>query len=219
MDDYIKYMKNSSDKLEKKRWKKIYWLQKIKNVFKYLIFLSILEPGIALSQNTTQENTQKNIQKKEIIDSHDTDSLQEHEKNLHINADSLDINKLRDVMVEEINREREKAWLEALVLNPILNKVAQNHAEYMDKNNRYNHKDKEGITSKVKVHQENYDKLFRWENIHNGPRNVFYVMKDRMESSMHANNILWVYTEEVGVGYCNGYRVLIFGWRMPWDRK
>jgi len=213
-------MKKISSKKETPKKIQSSWVKTIQKVFRYLILWTLLNSsGGVFSQNENfiQENNKKN--EIEIWFNKTGSLLKEHEENLRIRADTLGIEKTRETVLIEINREREKEWLSPLKMNPLLTKVAQNYAEYMNKNNWYSHRDKTWKTWKTRVHEVKYDKLFRWENIHNGPLNVFYVMRDWMSSALHANNILWVHTEEVGIGYCNGYRVLVFGWRLPWDKK
>lgn len=199
--------KNDNEKKSRKRW----WVAYIKKAFNYLLLLSLLESGIANAQsNGSLQNEWNKRHPASGI------TITDHENLIHASVDSLDIETIRNETLLEINKERAKKKLAPLVLNKDLNKAAEEHGKYMNVNNWYKHKDKNWVGGNVRAKKHGYKKIFMWENIHQGPRSIYYVMKDWMLSDGHKGNILWEFSEEVGIYYENGYWVLVFGGRYPW---
>ena len=70
--------------------------------------------------------------------------MTDHKRLINTTTDSLSIETIRNELLVEMNQEREKKGLDPLVLNPLLTEAAMKHAQYMDKNNRYDHRNKQG---------------------------------------------------------------------------
>ncbi|MFA6255741.1 MAG: CAP domain-containing protein [Candidatus Absconditabacterales bacterium] len=144
-----------------------------------------------------------------------TNIVTDHKKLIDTNTDNLDIETIRNELLVEINQERAKNSLKSLVFDENLNTTAWEYAQYMDKNTWYSHNDKNGVDGSARVKNHGYKKVFMGENIHNGPHSIYDVMKNRMGSAPHANKIVGEFAEDIGIGYCNGYRVIDFGGRYP----
>lgn len=65
---------------------------------------------------------------------------------------------IREHMLIEINKVRTAQGKQALVQNDTLNRIAQEHSQYMYENNRYSHSDKEGHNANRRI--ENAGKKF-----------------------------------------------------------
>lgn len=190
-------------------------LSRLKKAFWYLLLLWIVESNIGNAQIVQSWDSSKKLASKVVTQTVSVD----HNRLINTNVDSLNIDIVRNELLAEINAARAKKWLKPLVLDEDLNSTAMKHAQYMDANNRYHHEDKNWITPSKRVKATGYGKIFMWENIHDGPRSIYYVMQDRMKSALHANNIEWEFSEDIGIGYCNGYWVLDFGGRYPWIKR
>ena len=201
--------KNTTSKEESHRW----WIYRLKKIFSYLLFLSIVQWGTWYTQSEQPKNM------KDIGKIQSAAAVTDHNKLIDTNADSLDIDTIRNELLMEINAERTNKGLKPLVLDDDLNEAAMKYTQYMNANSWYHHQDKNWGTWSARAKNAGYKKVFMWENIHDGPRSISYVMQEWIKSAFHENNILWEFTEDIGIGYENGYRVLDFGGRYPWIQK
>ncbi|MBQ7264687.1 MAG: CAP domain-containing protein [Firmicutes bacterium] len=147
----------------------------------------------------------------------DTGNINTSSENVSGGAENIEVVKqLRqetyiEKTLELINNERAKNSLSPLKLNDKLCGSAQQYAEYMYKNDYFDHTSKEGSTSYSRISATIPDLLSTGENIGSGFKNPNDVVSAWMNSKMHRGNILNASYEIVGIGYCEGYWVMDFG--------
>ncbi|MFA7298619.1 MAG: CAP domain-containing protein [Candidatus Absconditabacterales bacterium] len=201
------------------------------------IMVSVFSTDIGYSQNSTYP---VNTQKKDIIEvlqKNDkvinvNDSI-EHQKIITMNADSIitkygekkgleiinqhiliEINKIRQTFNDSLSPEqKEYLTLKNLTLQPKLCTAAQLYAEYMYKNNRYEHTGKDGVTAESRIGATGYPFNFLGENIFRTSDipTIKNVITAREYSGGHHRTIVKKKFLHAGIGYYKSYRVLDLG--------
>lgn len=120
------------------------------------------------------------------------------------------LNDITNEMLEQINIEREKAWINKVVLSNKLNNISQEFAKYMYENKDFNHVSKNGIDPWIRLKNWWYNYKSMWENIAMWQKTVAQVMKDWMNSAWHKENILDSDFNEVWIWYYKWYWVQEF---------
>ncbi len=103
-----------------------------------------------------------------------------------------------------INREREKAGVEPLVLSRTLASLARKHCQDMGEHRFFGHNGSDGLTFQDRLKQAGYTYSAAAENIFagNGPYNTpEAAFKAWMNSAAHRANLLNAAYTEVGIGY------------------
>ena len=100
-----------------------------------------------------------------------------------------------------VNLERAAHGLEPLLLNPLLNKSAQFHAEFMADNDCYGHDCPNEPDMLARIRNAGYDNRLAAENIAGGARSPAEAVAGWMRSPAHRENILHPAMREIGVGY------------------
>ncbi len=72
---------------------------------------------------------------------------------------------IRYYMIQEINAIRKGHWLNPLKIDSTLEKVAQDYAVYMAKNNHYSHNDIQWRDVSYRLKEAGYTGSRRWENL------------------------------------------------------
>jgi len=101
-------------------------------------------------------------------------------------------------LVEEHNREREKAKLGPLVANQLLTAAARQHAADMAEHDMMSHEGSDGSKFNERIERQGYHGRRMAENVARAQRSVDAVMRAWMNSPHHRENILGPY-DEIGV--------------------
>lgn len=109
---------------------------------------------------------------------------------------------VQNLLLTSTNTARAREGVPLLLLNTLLNEVAQRHAEAMAGGGYFDHIDTEGrgVGERLLVAGYNY----RWcgENISAGKANADDVIQWWLTSAAHRDNLLKAEFAEVGFGYC-----------------
>ncbi|HLD63648.1 MAG TPA: CAP domain-containing protein [Candidatus Peribacteraceae bacterium] len=105
-----------------------------------------------------------------------------------------------DAVFELTNVERVKAGLRPLRRNATLDVAAQRHAEDMDDNNFFDHRNKQGEYAGDRIQQVGYAYLAYGENIAKGQEAPAKVVNDWMQSPGHKANLMLPEFDEIGIG-------------------
>lgn len=106
-------------------------------------------------------------------------------------------------MIIEINIIRAAHSLSKVSINPILQKVAQDHADDMLANKFYNHTNKQGENRYTRAHKAGLKEEYLVENIDKWSLSIQQVINEmRMQSKWHKRNILERYVTDIGVWVC-----------------
>lgn len=116
----------------------------------------------------------------------------------------LDLDRVREAMLAEVNRQRAAEGAPPLALDPRLSGAAQRHAEDMLGRAYYDHESPEGLRPKDRVLASGYPARIVAENIARGPTSVEEVMSAWMQSRAHRGNLLNPALTEIGVGCAVG---------------
>ena len=117
-----------------------------------------------------------------------------------------------DEVIRLINVERAAHGLKPLKPHPQLMAAAEFHAEYMAKNDCYEHVCRGGPTVQERIRQSGY-RSGASENIHAAQRTPEGVVQGWMDSPGHRENILTANDTEIGVGH---YYLAPDGGRVPY---
>ena len=136
----------------------------------------------------------------------------------------------KQLVINSVNIERQKAGLPPLQENPLLNAAAAKHAEDMWKRKYFAHTTPDGVTYVQRIRNTNYltaakdqCRCVRYlnctcspvfavgENIAQGQFTVSQVMSDWMNSPAHRKNILSPEFDEIGIGLFGTNWVQNFG--------
>lgn len=98
-------------------------------------------------------------------------------------------------LVEAHNREREKADLPPLSVDPRLEEAARRHALDMAARSRMSHKGSDGSSPFQRMEKQGYHFRRAAENVAAGASTVDSVMEGWMKSPPHRRNILGPYTQ------------------------
>lgn len=118
---------------------------------------------------------------------------------------------MRTEMLDIINNERVKIWIQPLRLNNKLNEVAQSYSEYMYENKYLNHIMPDGTKPSNRIARAGYTWLITGENIAKWYMTAIWAMDWWMNSSGHREIILNADFSEVGIGFSHGYWTQNFG--------
>lgn len=135
----------------------------------------------------------------------------------------LNLDQIRDWLLDGMNSERQSMnnkyhtqQYKPFATDNILNQVAQNYAEHMVSTGRFDHIDENWKNAKARVevliprvsveYAEIGENLAKWQHTINDIISTWM-----HESSSHRLSILSGITNYVGIGYCNGICVVIFG--------
>ncbi len=117
-------------------------------------------------------------------------------------------------ILQEINKIRIQNWVKPLVLDSLLNTAAQNYAEEMSLNQRYSHIGKDGSTPLKRAKKMWYKTPIMLENIgwnYYSINDAIQHRGDKIQHEWHFKNMIDPDVDQLGVGYCDGYRVNMFG--------
>lgn len=114
-------------------------------------------------------------------------------------------------MLAQVNAERKQRWIEELSFSDTLNKIAQDHAEYMVINDHFSHVTRDGVGPDIRAERAWYDYQFIGENIAFGQTSVSQVMREWMDSFDHRVNILDEDYTEFWFGFYQDHWVQVFG--------
>lgn len=134
---------------------------------------------------------------------------QNGEENTNSNEDNITIFEWE--MLQAVNNERDKQWLNHLSLNEKLINAAKKHANYMKNSWIFSHDWPGRTTVADRVTAEWYRRSFVAENIARGQTTIEQVMDGRMHSAGHKANILSDTAQEIGVAHVGKYWVQVFG--------
>lgn len=109
-----------------------------------------------------------------------------------------------------VKMEREKVSLHSLQLDPLMNAVAQAHAEDMVNNNYFSHYSLDGRSPADRLRAAGVTFSTWGENIAWGYTSPTSVMSAWMNSSGHRANILNSGFRRIGIGYYRNYWVQVF---------
>lgn len=144
----------------------------------------------------------------------------DHQKIITMNVDDIlkmypdnGMEIIREHTLMELNKIRQTNGLEKLSQNQKLTRCAQDYAEYLYNNNRFEHKDKSGVTHTQRIKKTGYPFEKMWENLAKWTFTIKDLMILRKDFSQeHLNQINRECYFNVGIWYCNGYWVANFGW-------
>lgn len=180
---------------------------------------------VKYSTDLQKKNTIELIEKNDTTsqDTIENDSL-EHQKIITMSVDSIvseywqekGMEIINEHMLIEINKIRKSVNNKPLVINDTLRQVAQDYAAYMDstKNFSHNNLNLEKCDKRIekKLWWKNFVFDIVWENIAAWQETIAKVMDHRVNHSLpHRRNMLFAFYTDVGIGYCDWYRVQNFG--------
>jgi hypothetical protein len=107
-------------------------------------------------------------------------------------------------VIELTNKERKKAGLGELVVNPLLSESAQKKANDMFKNDYWAHNSPQGVTPWEFFNEVNYQYSVAGENLAKDFYDTESMMKAWMNSPTHKANIVHSKYQEIGIAVVNG---------------
>jgi uncharacterized protein YkwD len=129
------------------------------------------------------------------------------------------LEEVRAKLFARVNEERERAGLQPVHENPLLDETARRHAQDMLARSYYGHDSPEGSTALERSKAAGYRPRFVGENVARGQYSPEEVMDGWMGSEIHREHILGKLLTDVGAAVAigknkNGYQVLwvqVFG--------
>lgn len=191
----------------------------MKDLKRNLIWLWIIWPSLVIWEpifSKNQEKTKEDIQKELSTDNqknitHDSIIRMSFENISKFYGKEKWLEIIRMHTLIEINKIRQSNDLQTLTQNDKLTKCAQDYAEYMDKNNRFNHKDKSGDNHTSRIKKTWYPFEKKWEVIAKWILTIEEFISTCLGSQEHLNEINWIYFFDVGIWYYSWYRVIDLG--------